>query len=389
MSLTEADTCRKFVVPRVSGGVARPSGAGRFADDGTRRSDRPRPTGLALAALVFACVASGDAQQTPPGYTEQVEVARVLVDTRVVDGVGNPVLGLGADDFRVKIDGKPARVESALWVGGTEPEVDWEPLAPSPVPGAAPPAPLGRLIVFLFQKDLGSEDSSRITGLMRMLAESARFLETLTPDDRVAILSFDYHLKIWIDFTNDRERLRHVLERGILMERPPAVPQEGASISLIERLDPEQGRRTYRIEEALRLIGEALEPLPGSKSVVLFGYGFGRLRFLSADVMMENGYSAARNALQSARASVFSVDVTNADYHSLEGGLQLVAQETGGFFVKTNLFPQQAIRRLAGALAGSYVLFVEKPPTRQGTHRIDVQLTRRKGRVLARSGYTE
>ena len=77
----------------------------------------------------------------------------------------------------------------------------------------------GRLIVFLFQKDL---EPSRIVGLMRMLIETRRFLESLGPDDRVAVLSFDYKLKIWLDFTRDRDRVREVLENGILSQEPAA-----------------------------------------------------------------------------------------------------------------------------------------------------------------------
>jgi hypothetical protein len=45
------------------------------------------------------------------------------------------------------------------------------------------------------------------------------------------------------------------------------------------------------------------------------------------------------------------------------------------------------MRDLAGSLAGYYVLFVEKPQTRRTTHDVDVQLTHRKGTVLARTTY--
>src|SRR2546426_203480 len=69
------------------------------------------------------------APQRPPGYAERVDVARIIVDARVVDAAGSAVIGLGADDFTVTIDGKPARVESALWVGVGEPRAGEAPLA--------------------------------------------------------------------------------------------------------------------------------------------------------------------------------------------------------------------------------------------------------------------
>jgi hypothetical protein len=221
---------------------------------------------------------------------------------------------------------------------------------------------------------------------MKMLLKSRSVLETLTPDDRVAILSFDSHLKIWTDFTNDRERLDRVLAHDLLLERPPVVGASPAP-SLVDRLDPETGRRTYGIERALELIGEALEPLPGSKSLVLIGYGFGQLGL--SGVAMENDYGPARHALVASRTSVFSLDVTDADYHSLEAGLQHVSEETGGFYARTHLFPDIAMRQLAGALAGYYVLFVEKPESPRAVHDVETELTRRKGRVLATTSFSE
>ena len=50
--------------------------------------------------------------------------------------------------------------------------------------------------------------------------------------------------------------------------------------------------------------------------------------------------------------AVFCLDVTDADSHTLEAGLKVTAADTGGFFVRTHLFPGQAMRRLSGALAG-------------------------------------
>jgi VWFA-related protein len=332
------------------------------------------------AALACSIVVSAQAPQRPPGFSERVDVARIIVDARVVDGASYPVLGLRADDFSVKIDGKPARVDSAAWVGG-DGQPDRKPLDSLRTVDSTQSPREGRLIVFLFQKSL---EPSRIIGLMRMLREGREFLNTLSPNDRVAILSFDSHLTIWTDFTNDRARLDPVLERGLLLERPPAV-QAATRLSLVERLAPAKGRRMYSIEKTLQVVAEALEPLPGPKSIVLFGYGMGRLGW--GGVTMEHDYDPARRALLAARASVFSLDVTDADYHSLEVGLQLVSEETGGFYARTHLFPALAMRRLGGALAGSYVLFVEKPESRRRTHTIEVELSRRKGTVMARNSY--
>jgi len=341
---------------------------------------------FALATLpAFAASAAtqrSQQPQQPPGFIERVDVARVVIDTRVVDSQGLPIRGLEIEDFAVRLNGRSARVESVSWVGDGESSA---PGAEAPVTapgdaaeGAAAQAP-GRLIVLLFQKDL---EPTRIVGLMRMLIHAQGFLETLTPDDRVAVLSFDSHLKIWLDFTSDHERLRRVFERGILLEQPTSIEARGYP-SIVERLSQQEGRQAYGVEKALRLIADAIAPLPGSKSLVLVGHGFGR--YGATGVTMEPDYDDAIAALVAARASVFSLDVTQADYHSLEAGLQLVAAQTGGFYARTHRFSSQAMRRLTGALAGYYVLIVESSEPVEGRPDFDVKLTRRRGTVLARS----
>src|SRR4029453_8416983 len=210
---------------------------------------------VATTAIATLIAGYGIGAQQTPRFRERVDVGRIVVDARVLDDRGNPVLGLTADDFKVRIDGKSARVETATWIGERDSELERAPLLSMPSPGDE--RQLGRLLVFLFQKDL---ESGRIIGLMQMLLKSRNFLDTLTASDRIAILLFDSHLKIWSDFTNDRERLDRVLAHGLLFERPATV-QASSAPSLVERLDPARGRRTYGIEQALELIGEALEAL--------------------------------------------------------------------------------------------------------------------------------
>ena len=340
----------------------------------------------AVVALVMASVpltpAVFSAQQRQ--VVERVEVTRVLIDARVVDGTGQPVLGLEAADFEVEIDGKAVRVELAQWVGGERSPTDTLPA--TELSGVVVPEPRGRLIVFLVQKSL---ERSRVVGLLRMLRESGRLLEQLTLDDRVAVLSFDSHLKTWLDFTGDLDRVREVLAHDVMFEEPRQIePARGPS--LLTRLSPARGRQTSSIEEALRLVGNALEPLPGSKSVVLVGHGFGEVSYITGlfGARLHN-YEEVRAALHAARAAVFSLDVTNADYHTLELGLQTVAADTGGFFARTHIFPERALDRVANALVGHYTLFTEKPEVEPGTHPITVRLVRERGTVFARSAYVE
>ena len=339
---------------------------------------------VALGSFFVAVAAVGALAAQLPQYVERVEVARVLIDARVVDGAGRPVLGLQPSDFDLRIDDKSVRVESVQWIGGEPASV---PIASTPIAGAIEPTVRGRLIVLLVQK---SFELHRIMGLLHMMQKGGGLLARLKSDDRVAVLSFDSHLRVWLDFTGDLDHVRAVLAEDVMF-RQPGLVEPAPEPSLVARLTQDRGRRTYTMEEALRLIANALEPLPGSKSVVLVGYGFGRLTSMvpGFGAALDDGYEEARTALQAARASVFSLDVTNADFHTLEFGLQTVSEDTGGFFARAYRFPQQAIDRVAGALEGHYVLIAEKPELDPGTYCVAVRLVGQKGRVLARSTYTD
>jgi VWFA-related protein len=335
----------------------------------------------ALAAALVAAVAvavPGHAQQPKP-FTERVDVNRVLLDVRVTDGLGQPIEALTKGDFVVRIDGKPAPVESAAWVTGALGSEGFIATQDGLPVTATMPTIEGRLIVFLIQKDL--EEPGRIVGLMRLLIDARPFFAAFTPRDRVAVLSFDSRLRIWSDFTNDLERVRALLQHDILMSEPAALVESDAP-SLVASLRTRQAQDAVTMEEALVVVGHALEPLPGAKSVIVFGHGFGRLGM--SGVTLAPDYDEARRSLRAARASVFCLDVTQADYHSLEVGLQQVAEDTGGFFERTHLFPARALNRLAGALAGHYVLMVERPPVRKGRHRVDVSVPHRSATVLVR-----
>ena len=293
-----------------------------------------------MVALCSAVVLT--AQQ--PQLVERVDVARILVDARVVDDEGRPILGLEPGDFEVAIDGEEVRVETAQWVGGG---VSSDGVLPSTeLAGILDPGLRGQLVVFVVQKSL---ERSRAIGLLRLLQDSDRLLTGLSPEDRVAVLSFDSHLKIWLDFTGNFDEVRTVLAEQVMRGEPTRI-EPGRGVSLVSRLSQDVGRKTYLIEDALRLLG---------------------------------------NALHAARAAVFCLDITDADYHTLEVGLQTVATETGGVFARTHLFSRRAMDRVANVLGGHYVLFVEKPDGEPGFHRIEVDLRNDDGSVFARNSYVD
>ena len=331
---------------------------------------------LAAALLAAAAPARSDdpsaaESRAPAGrFQESVSTEKVVVDVHVIDYSGTPIEGLSAADFSLRVDGRPVAVESVEWI----PASPAPPLRPRPEgeETLAPPAPVvlpGRLIVLFFQTDY---EESRITGQMRMIREARTFLDTCSPGDRIAVVSFDSHLKLRQDFTADRDKLRHAIERTLYFERvdPPAP---GAFPSLAASFDFTAARRATLPEHALRVVGRALEALPGSKSLLFFGWGIGNYDS-KMGLILDHNYGPARAALERSHTSVFALDVTSADIHSMGEGLKTLAEDTGGLYVKTHLLPKFAMTKVTRAIAGYYVLTFARPDLRRGVHEMAIKV---------------
>lgn len=340
-----------------------------------------------LAALALAPWLSA---QTPPArpdsYREEARVERVVVDAHVVDRRGEPIPNLTPEDFLVQVDGRRVPLESAEWIPADMPEVPELPGAAETAEMNRPrPAP-GRLIVLFFQTDY---HRSRIVGLLRMSLQAKQFLDKLLPTDRVAVVSYDSHLKLRQDFTSDRRKLDAALFASIKTAEPARDP-DPYSPSLARNFDFAGARDAATPERGLALTASALVPIPGGKSMLYFGWGLGTVGGMSGPNLAERrDFARALRALAAARVSIFTLDVTEADFHSLETSLQVTSDLTGGIYQKTHIFPGLALERVRHAIAGRYVLVFVKPPGKRGEHSIEVKLARGKGEVSARQYYDD
>jgi VWFA-related protein len=337
------------------------------------------PVALRLAATLGSAALAAATAQEPPHVLPGVATERVVLEVRVTDGRGRPMPGLEPADFRLKVDGRSAAVESAVWVAEVPYVARALPSTPSPVATFSS----GRLVVLLFQKDF---EGTRLRGLLRAIGQAKELLAPLSPRDRVAVLTFDSHLRLHLDFTADLDAVRRILDESVLLRWPgPIAPSEPPSLAA--HLDRHAARDAASPEQALLVLGDALLPIPGAKTVLLFGYGLGRLS--AGTVTLDAHYDAARAALDRARAAVFCLDVTEAAWHSLEVGLQQVAEDTGGQYFKVHENAGAALSRVAAALAGHYVVTFERPDARRGEHRVSLSLARRHGTVLTRTRYVD
>jgi hypothetical protein len=304
-------------------------------------------------------------------FSETVTVELSSIDVRVIDDRGKAVPGLVAADFRLRLGRDELPIEAVEWVGELVPDPDDLAIAEPPeldeVPDdweeTAPPA--GRLVLFFVQANL---DPQRNTTEMKVRGPVRSFVDGLPLSDRVAVVSFDSHLKLRLDFTEEREAIHEALDASwrtgpaLRLDRSGSRrrrSREPGEPSLAESLDRAAAERASTPERALELAARALVPLEGEKLVVFLGWGLGE-RGLSG-VVMPAGYDEALRALDAARASVFVLDVSDAASHSLEVGLRKVAHDTGGTYVKTSEFPALAAARIEEAISGHYLVYFNLP----------------------------
>ena len=181
--------------------------------------------------------------------TAKAAVEKVLVDAYVIGPRGGALLGLTPSDFLLRVGGEEVPVE----------EVEFIPAGRSELPRAAGPAaetkepgtpefPEGRLIVLFFQADFGRY---RLSGHMRMANEMVAFLDRLLPTDRVAVVSYDSHLKLRLDFTNDRAAIHRALFDTLKIGGAPDPAPASPFPSLAAHFDVEAARKAASVERGL------------------------------------------------------------------------------------------------------------------------------------------
>jgi VWFA-related protein len=350
-----------------------------------------RKARLALGVVATLLAASASVAQQPVQETVHVSVVEVTV--HATDRSGEPVRGLGPRDVRLFVDGHDVPIESFDWISNEpapagEAAKSSEPAAP-PASGAAEaetrePFP-GRLIVLLFQWHV---EAAKIEGHVRMSREALEFLDGVRPEDRVAVATFGSRLWLRQDFTNDRALLRSAVQNSLSLENGPLALQPPSLAAIAAH-----GAEATSIEKAFIALGEALRPLPGSKGIVFFGWGAGKVDFLMPGqqlgaMVYSPEYERAVTVLGQAQAPVFSLDVSGG-HHSLEAGLERLSFETGGYYLPTYDFPRWAMKTVSRALSGHYEL-VFRPPhlPEHGFH--EIKLDGPSGvKLLYRQGYED
>ncbi|HYH45888.1 MAG TPA: hypothetical protein VEG34_09385 [Thermoanaerobaculia bacterium] len=301
-----------------------------------------------------------------------MRIATVVV--RVVDGQGAPVAGLGPAELPSPEELLAEMAAEKAGAAGGEASAE---VAPPPAPAAGAD---GKLVLFFVQADINSPQV-RTKGHLLSLPYVRDFLDGLPLADRVAVVSFDSHLKLRLDFTRDRAAAADAVLDAIKFGSKAPLLRDRGPVSLATRFDAAAAVDAASPERALELAARSLFDLPGEKVIVYLGWGLGR--YGKGGVTMTPDYAPAVQALEAARASVFVLDVTEASSHSLEVGLQRVAAESGGTYGRMSGFPAQAAARLARTISGHYVLTLDGD-TVPDAGKVRIEVRKRGSEVLAR-----
>lgn len=383
---------------------------------------------LSSAAVFAVLVATLQGQATPPAQQPvfRAGIELLTVDVTAIDGNGRQITDLAATDFQVEVDGDRRQVVSAEYVrladplraigGAAKISIPDETYSSSNIKGA----PSGRLIVVLV-------DQGNIrTGAGRQVMDSAKkFVDTLTPEDRVAVIAIPGPGE-HVDFTTNHDRVRESLLRIVgqaeqvksrfnislteaLALYMRADQQRATEVILrecgqviageIERCEREVyqdaaemvgelRRRTQDSVDGMRAVFKSLAALEGPKSIILVTEGLifeglgtetEELAMLAAD---------ARASLDVLLLDVPQFDVSvgalpttpREDRDLRENGIEQLAGSTRGQLYRINVAADFAFDRISRALDGHYLLGVEsKPDDRNGRrHRLSVR-TARKG----------
>lgn len=331
-----------------------------------------------LFALLFASNAFAQ-------YGESITVSRIVVDMRVTKTTGEPITDLKPEDFTIRVNDKPVRVISATWIDEAEfeegeiVEVDGERVTPGEAGDtiAAPPSKQGRLFVALVLTDF-VRNANRVNGQLKFNAQAKDLTDALLPNDRVAVFSFDSHLKFRSDFTTDKEVALAAIRESILINHPtPKLNDEEPSLAPF--LDAEEMKRAANAERALLLLSKALAEIEGPKTLLLCGWGMGEL--FAGRVWLDDDWDKARDTMLDSRVTIVSINTSLAP-GQLAMGTSHAATATGGFTTSIRN-PHQAIHRVTQSLRGRYDIELDAGDLPPGTYKLAATVKRGSAIVLA------
>ena len=377
-------------------------------------------TRCAVAVLPVCLAAAAEAQQ-PPVFRVGVELLEV--DVSVVDGEGEPIADLSGSEFAVSIDGKPRLVVSAQFVD-LRPAATASRTATAAAPAVSYSANTtggrGRVIVLAIDRDSIAFSEGR-----EVMAAAGAFLDTLGPNDQVALLTVPPPGPA-VGFTTDHRLVKEHLELAVGVGTSRVRTTQADTLSAAEamainsnlglgaaaaqamiqacgiaedsnpcvmalleearRIAADVRRETMESVWTLERLLEGFREIEGRKSVV----------WISEGLITDNGNElfGVRSLAAAAQASVHVILLDEPylsvasleDRYNEELGLRLMASFTGGTLHRVIRHADRAFARIERETSGYYLLGVEprEDDLDGNRHEIDVSVQRPGAHLRAR-----
>jgi VWFA-related protein len=351
---------------------------------------------LILPALVLVLTPAATAQESQPQeeFGTEINVTEVQLDVLVHDKKGNIIIGLDAEDFVVEEDGEPVEIQDVTFYSNLR-------LAPgaSPVEGVdVAETPQERYFILFFhdQRRIRAELPGIAGRQLEAARESKEWVRTeLLPRDFVAVAGYDFKLKLFQDFTQDRGALIEAIDRAIQGKGgdnwPSRIGDED-ELSLAKSLPTgkELRKQTRRIYHGLEVLARAAGEIPGRKNLLLFTMGFGDLDSFGLYRPDPRFYPPMVRTLNDNNVAVYGIDLAPIGVdHSLTEAINQLSIETGGRyqFNFTNFLTP--LREVSEANTGYYLLSytARHPADEDGYQKVEVKTKDPNFKVKAREGY--
>ena len=259
----------------------------------------------------------GDLPADAPTFRS--DVLTVTVDSAVVDNKGHFIPGLKKEYFRVLEDGVPQKV-STFSLGE---------------------APMTIALIVEFSNRFQQYYSA---GWFQTLQATYGFVQTLKPEDFLAVIAYDLRTEILSDFTTDRSQTSEALARLRIA-----------------------GFSESNLYDAVVDTAERMQDIEGRKAIVLISSGmdtFSKLTFDKARRRIQDagvpiytvGLLQTQREMADARGAMGSI--ARMDFLQADNQMRTFAAETGGqsFFPRFDAEFPAIFRSIAEALRTNYVL---------------------------------
>lgn len=320
-------------------------------------------------------------QENVPEFEKDISVRLQLVDVMAATSRGQYVTDLKKEDFVLTVDGRQQQIQTfdvffpGARIGGEGGEMKVIPAAASP----------SRNIILFFDLAFTS-----YRGFRNAKSAAMEFVQqSLSPGDKVMVIGFDRSLKLYQDFTSDRDKMKEGIE---------AVKYTFSSPSAI-RSSTFTAENQYNVRIYLKTLNEvavSLKALRGRKTVVFLSEGFDQR---IAIYYLPQYMKEALNAFNDANITIYTVNV-----HGLEapgsGGvsistlnarhdtLSILATETGGKFYRGSNNIESLLLSIDSDISHYYVLgFYVEEEFDGGFKDIKVECTKPGVRLNYRKGF--